>query len=304
MMRVAILGAGRLGTSLGAALRRAGYTVTALSCRRRASAEESARLIGGAVSCTDILRAAGRGDVLFLSLPDREIAGAAAKLAAESRGLSGKMIFHTGGALPASVLAPLRKQGAAVASFHPVQSFSQKDGSGTLFAGITVALEGDPKAVVAGSRIVRSLGGRTLRLRAGQKAAFHAACSIVSNYFVVLIDMAETALERNGIRDRNAAQALRALAQGTLRNVNSVDTERALTGPIIRGDVETIALHLRALRGLPRQKKAYVALGRLALDLAARRGLPPDRIRALKRLLADRRPLPRAQRRSRSGPGS
>jgi len=303
MTRVAVLGAGRLGTSLGAALRRAGYRVAAVSCRRPASARESARLVGGAAPFTDMLAAAERGSILFICLPDREIAGAAVGLAAAAAGISGKTIFHVSGALPAATLAPLRARGANVASFHPVRSFPKKDGSGKTFAGVTIALEGDPKAVAAGARIAKALGGRALRLRPEQRPAFHAACSVLSNYLVVLFDMAETTLRRAGIRNRNAARALRDLAQETLRNVNSVDTGRALTGPIVRGDTETVARHLQALRARPRLREAYVALGRLALDLAVRQGLPTDRIRALRTLLGDRRPLLRARRRTRSGPG-
>jgi predicted short-subunit dehydrogenase-like oxidoreductase (DUF2520 family) len=301
MTRVAVLGAGRLGTSLGSALRRAGFPVAAVACRRPVSARESARLVGRAAALTDIREAAGRADVLFICLPDGEIAGAARRLAA-SASLAGKTVFHTSGALPASELAPLRERGAAVASFHPVRSFPEKDGSGTLFAGVAVALEGDPAAVAAGARVVKALGGRALRLRPEQKAAFHAACSIVSNHLVVLLEMARAVLERSGLKDPGAARALRELAQGTLRNVNSVDTRRALTGPIARGDVGTVALHLDALRGLPRQRDAYLALGRLALDLAARRGLAPDGIRALRALLGGKRLPPPARRRRKPGP--
>ncbi|MBN2206463.1 MAG: DUF2520 domain-containing protein [Candidatus Aminicenantes bacterium] len=298
---MAVLGAGRVGTSLGAALRRAGWNVASVACRRSASARESARLIGGgAAPFTDIRAAAERGDVVFLCLPDREIAGAARRLGASSARWDGKAVFHTGGALPASALAPLRKRGAAVASFHPVRSFPVKDASGRLFAGVSVALEGDPKAAAVGARIVKALGGRTLRLRPEQKEAFHAACAVVSNYLVVLLDTAEATLVRAGIKDRNAVRALRDLAQGTLRNVNSVDTRRALTGPIVRGDAETVGRHLRALRGSPRHREVYVALGRAALDLAERRGLPADRVRALRSRLGERRPLPRARRRTSS----
>jgi predicted short-subunit dehydrogenase-like oxidoreductase (DUF2520 family) len=296
--RAAVLGAGRVGTSLGAALRRAGYRVAAVSCRRPASARESARLVGGAAAFTDLLEAAARGEILFICLPDRGIRGAASRIAAEAETLAGKTVFHTSGALPASALAPLRRRGAAVASFHPVRSFPKKDGSGKLFAGATIALEGDPKAVAAGARIVKALGGRTLRLRPGQKAAFHAACTIVSSYLVVLFEMAGAALKRAGIKGPNAARALRDLAQGTLRNVNSVDTGRALTGPVVRGDAETVARHLRILRGRPLHRDAYDALGRLALGLAARRGLPADRVKALRTLLGEKRPLPRGRRRT------
>lgn len=298
--RAAVLGAGRLGTSLGAALRRAGFEVASVACRRSASARESARLVGGgAEPVTGLSAAAERGDLLFLCLPDREIAGAARRLAASSVALAGKTAFHTSGSLPAAALAPLRTRGAAVASFHPVRSFPAKDGSGRLFAGAAVVLEGDPKAVAAGARIVKALGGRSLRLRPEQKAAFHAACSIASNYLVVLLDAAEATLARAGIRNRTAVRALHELAQGTLRNVNSIDTQRALTGPIVRGDAETVARHLRALRGDPRRRDVYLSLGRAALDLAARRGLAADRVRELRRLLEERRLPPRARRRTR-----
>jgi predicted short-subunit dehydrogenase-like oxidoreductase (DUF2520 family) len=302
MTRVAIIGAGRLGTSLGVALRRAGYAVRAVTCRRRASARESARLIGRTVPFANNARAAESGDLIFICLPDGAIRAAADALAAEAKNLSGKIIFHTSGAVAASALAPLLKRGASIASFHPVQSFARKEGSAEMFAGIAVALEGDPRAVAAGRRIVKALGGRTLLIRADQKAAFHAACSIVSNYLVVLFDMAEASLREAGIKNRDAFRSLLPLAKGILRNVKIIDAGRSLTGPIARGDFETVARHLEAFRRLPRYRSAYRGLGRLALDLAARRGLPPQQVKALRRLLEDRRPLPRVRRRTRSEP--
>jgi predicted short-subunit dehydrogenase-like oxidoreductase (DUF2520 family) len=302
MKRVAIIGGGKLGTSLGAALRRAGHEVSAVTCLRKASARESARLIGRAAPFTDNARAAELGDIVFICLPDRTIAAAANELARAAIRFSGKTVFHTSGALPASALAPLRRRGAFVASFHPVQSFARKDGGADLFAGIAVALEGDPKAVAEGRRIVKSLGGRPLLLSAGQKAAFHAACSIVSNYLVVLFDMAEAALRGAGIKNRDALGALVPLAKGTLLNVKNIDAARVLTGPIARGDAETVARHLRTLGRLPRYKNAYRTLGQIALGLAARRGLPPERIRALRLLLGGGQPPPRVRRRTGSGP--
>jgi predicted short-subunit dehydrogenase-like oxidoreductase (DUF2520 family) len=298
MMRVAILGAGRVGTSLGAALRRAGHSVRAVTCRRPASARQSARLIGRTSAFPSNARAAEAADLIFLCLPDAAIGAAAKALAAEVKDLTGKVVFHTSGALPAAALSPLRKKGARIASFHPAQAFARKDREDGMFAGVTIALEGDPGALAVGRRIVRSLGARPLILNARQKAAFHAACTIVSNYLIALFAMAGEALRGTGIARRDALAALTVLAKGTLRNVNNIDAVRALTGPLARGDLDTVARHLRVLGRAPLHERAYAALGLVALDLAARRGLPPSRVRSARRLLEGKRPLPRARRRT------
>lgn len=285
MTGVAIIGAGRLGTSLGRALAKKGYPILWIADRKPAAARESRRIIGQGRATSDIVRA-GEAGIIVLSVPDEEIERAARRLARTSGVWHGKIVLHTSGILSADALAALRSKGASCASFHPVQSFPRKDLPPVHFKDIVIALEGDEAALRAARRMVRSLGARALLLQARDKIFFHAACSMASNLFVPLFEMARTLLRRIGIKDAGAVRILLPLVEGTLRSVKHFDGADALTGPISRGDVETVKKHLEALKRYPAARRAYRALGAEAVRLARKKGLPSGKIKTLKRLTA------------------
>ncbi len=295
MANIVIIGAGRLGTSLGRALAAKGHAIKAVTCRRAASARESRKIIGQGVSTTDNSAAARRGAIIFLCLPDEDIPKAAAVLSRSRIEWSRKIVFHTSGLLPAAVLKPLQNRGAATASFHPVQSFARKETSPSQFQGVYFGLEGDGKACRLGRAIARQLGGRAFLLSAEAKPAYHAACSVASNFLVVLLDAAAQLLGQAGIEKNKASRLLFPLVEGTLQNVKIFDTHASLTGPVARGDRASVEAHLEALRRLPGYANAYKALCLLALEQAKGRGLPPHTVRALKNLLEGKQPLLRAR---------
>jgi len=285
MADIVIIGAGRLGTSLGRALAVRGHTVKAVTCRTPAEARESRKIIGQGKSLADNAAAAGSGDVIFLCLPDEEIPAAAASLARARLDWPRKTVFHTSGLLSSDALLPLQKKGASIASFHPVQSFARKKTPPSYFQGVYFGIEGDKKACRRGAAFARDLGGHPFLLPAKGKPAYHAACSIASGFLVVLLDAASTLLSRAGIEEKTARGLLFPLVEGTLQNVKKLDTSAALTGPLARGDAASVRKHLRALRTFPEFAAAYRALSFLALKRAEKSGLPRHKIRALKNLL-------------------
>ena len=292
MADVAIIGAGRLGTSLGRALAEAGHTIAALTCRHGASARESRKIIGRGRIFAHNAAAAEKGNLIFLCLPDEEIIREASALARSRSDWTGKIVYHTSGLLSSAVLKPLRDRGAATASFHPVQSFPTKDSPASRFKGIYFGLEGVRQALIPARKIVRQLGGRALVMPAEAKPLYHAACSIASNFFVILLDAAARLLVRAGIKEQTAGRLLFPLVEGTLQNVKNLDTTASLTGPLARGETSAVKTHLEALRSDPGISRAYRKLGLVGLEIAARKGLSPKKIRALKNLLEDKSPLP------------
>ena len=288
MAEVAIIGAGRLGTALGRALAKKGHVIRALTCRNGASARESARIIGQGKVFHKNRDAAARAQVVFLCLPDQEIRKVVTELAKERIDWTGKIVFHTSGLLPAKILKPLEDKGALAASFHPAQSFARKDISPAHFRGIYFGLEGNRKALALARRIVRQLGGHSLALRPADKPYYHAACTMTSNFLVILLGGGAGLLKLAGIGQKDAVKLLFPLAQGTLRNVKEFDIQDSLTGPVVRGDSATIKAHLDALRRFPGYKEAYRKLALVALQTARKRGLSPQKIRALKNLLGGR----------------
>ena len=288
MKRFSIVGAGRLGTALGAALVRAGWQAESLIDKDARAARESRLIIGAGRASTRLAAAAQARGTVFVTVPDDAVEGVARAMARAGGRWDGRDVFHTSGLLPAAVLAQLAHRGARVASLHPVQSFPRKDMPASAFRGITWGIEGEPEGVESAAGIARALGGHVLLLSAEDKSLYHAACALASNALVALERTAVEVLSRVGLGEEAAARSLLPLAQGTLQNVKSLGLEKSLTGPLLRGDVQTVRRHLEALRALPEARRVYVVLGRQVLRLAARRGLPAAKVRSLKRLLEGR----------------
>ncbi len=228
MRSFTLVGAGRLGTVLAAALARRGWTPELIVDTDARAAREARHAIG-AGRATVAVRASSRlGAIVLVAVPDSEIARVAAGLAASGVRWAGRTVLHTSGLQPARLLAPLARRGALVASLHPVQSFARKDAPASVFAGITWGVEGDPAAVATCVRIVRALRGRVLLLSEQDKPLYHAACSLASNALVALEATAAGALR--GGRDRGPGGRSHAPAPGT-RNFTERKRPWAGKGP-------------------------------------------------------------------------
>jgi len=289
MNNISIIGAGRLGTSLASALGKKGYSIKALSCKKSSSAKESQKIVGKGKALTDNVRAARLGDLVFLCLPDEEIEKVAAQLASSNIDWLKKLVFHCSGLLPSEILKPLKDKGALIASFHPVQSFAQKKTDPADFKSVYFGLEGCSKALTSARKIVRKLGGHPFILKAKDKVIYHSACSIASNFLVVLLDMAVSLLKQTGLNEEKAFQVLLPLVQGTLHNVKKFNMGTSLTGPVVRGDQKTVNSHLKALHAFPSYPETYRKLAEQALEIARReKRLSSQKIRAMKALLEER----------------
>ncbi|MFP4082530.1 MAG: Rossmann-like and DUF2520 domain-containing protein [Candidatus Aminicenantes bacterium] len=288
MREVSIIGAGRLGASLGYALSQKGYRIKALSCTSLSSARQSRKIIGEGKPLTDNLESARRGQIVIISVPDKTLEGVVGELALSDIQWSNKYVFHCSGLLGSDILESLKDKGAATASLHPAQSFARKEPDMKLFEGIYFGLEGDQQALDLGKKIVHRLGGHFIILPAQDKLLYHAACSLASNSMVVLLDMAVLLLEKMNIEREEASKIILPLVQRTLHNVKSFNTGGALTGPVIRGDYETVNRHVESLRELPGYRDIYSKLALKALEIAEReKKLSAQKIKALRNLLEE-----------------
>lgn len=286
MKSIAVIGAGRLGTSLAYALSNKGFEIRALSCRSKASADESREKIDQGLSTTDNVHAASKGEIVFLTVPDDGIEHIARELAASSLGWEEKVVFHCSGLLTSFILDPLRSKGAHTASVHPCFSFPKKQSDKNLFQGIFFALEGDPFAVATAKDIVQKIGSSHFMIRPEDKACYHTACSIASNMSLALFYTALSLLNKCGLEEGEAKKILWPLLEGTLHNVNKIDIFDALTGPVARGDLATVKKHLAELKKFPQARRIYIELAKQALEMAERRNTTPgEKISALAALL-------------------
>jgi predicted short-subunit dehydrogenase-like oxidoreductase (DUF2520 family) len=277
--RIAIVGAGRLANVLAPALREAGYSISEIVSRDQPGGRKRSQMLGRRVGAkgTTVSRAALDCDLLWICVPDREIRGAAEALAAAGKGRV-RFVFHSSGALLSRELDSLRTRGAAAASVHPLMTFVA--GSRPALDGVPFALEGDAAAVRLARRIVRDLGGESFLLGPPRKAAYHTWAMFTSPLWLAFLVTLEEAARGAGLSGKDARRMCQPILRQTLENYMRLGPGNSFSGPIIRGDVETVAKHLSVLRKQPRVRDVYIALARVALDR-----LPAKNKRELKSLL-------------------
>jgi predicted short-subunit dehydrogenase-like oxidoreductase (DUF2520 family) len=280
-VRVAIVGAGNLAAALAGSLLRAGYVIEAVIARSRGASLRKAQILAKQVrrrALTDASTglAGLRADLIWFCVPDAEIARAASSLAGKLE-WKGKIALHSSGALCSDELAILRRRGAYIASVHPLMTFVR--GSRPSLDGVAFALEGDVPAVRMARRVVEDLGGHSNSIHKNDKAAYHAWGTFASPLFTTLMATTEQVAALAGVNRREAKRRMIPILQQTLANYAALDAAGAFSGPIVRGDVETVKGHLRVLRKVPAARKVYLALAGAALQ-----NLPVKHKRELKRL--------------------
>lgn len=277
--RVAIVGAGSLATFLASALRESGYTITEIVSRGSPRSRQQARRLAAIVGARAVTAQAAipDADLFWFCVPDREIRAAAASLSVPEKV---RFAFHSSGALTSRELEPLRKKGVSVASVHPLMTFVP--GARPVLAGVPFALEGDAAATRLARRIVRALGGESFSLPASRKAAYHAWATMTSPLLLAFLVTLEEAARAAGLSRQDSRRKSLPIIRQTLSNYSRLGPEHSFSGPIIRGDVETVAKHLAVLRKHPGARDVYVALARSAL-----RRLPAKNRNELRQLLGD-----------------
>ncbi len=285
---VAILGAGRLGCAVGAALRHAGLRVVAATTRSEDTAELACQLIGGEAG-TDNAEAAARAGVVLLTMKDDAIPRVAAEVAEAGGFRPGQLVIHMSGALTLAALDPAARAGAHVGAAHPMRSFATREQAIRDIPGSVYGVTAGPDASEELDAFVRALKGHPVHIADEKKTLYHAAAVMASNYLVTVEDMAVQLLLDAGFDETSATQTLSPLAEGTLKNVTELGTTDALTGPIVRGDVETVRAHLAALAELPPDRvRLYCELGLHTLQIARRRStLGAETIAELRELLGE-----------------
>ena len=281
--RVVIVGAGNLGSALAPSLRMAGYVIESVIAHARGASLKKAEKLAskiGASAAVD-LSPKMQAELVWFCVPDSEIARAARTLA-DRIDWKKKVVLHPSGALASDELDVLRRLGAAAASVHPLMTFVP--GSRPSLAGVPFAVEGDAGAVRVARRIVRDLGGRVYLIRKQDKPAYHAWGMFVSPLFDALLATAEQVAAEARVPLKEARQRMIPILLQTLVNYAALGAPDAFSGPIVRGDVDTVRKHLAVLSEMPAAHDVYCSLA-----LAALRFLPIKNRTLLQNLLASGR---------------
>lgn len=263
--------------SLAVALDESGYQITEVVCRDAPSSRRRARKLAVKVGAKVVGTVKGEitAPVVWFCVPDREIRAAALSLAGRSsrdtaraisrtRQGSVRFAFHSSGALPSTELSALRKKGFGVAAVHPLMTFVPD--SKPSLAGVPFAVEGDPDAIRLARQIVRDLGGESFSLAATRKAAYHAWATMTSPLLLAFLVTLEDAARIAGLKPADARRMSLPIIRQTLANYARLGAAHSFSGPIIRGDVETVARHLAVLTKAPAAREIYISLARSAIS--------------------------------------
>ncbi len=282
---VAIVGAGSLATFLAVALRDAGFTITEIIARDTPRSHRRAHTLAAKVGARAVTAHSAplEAALLWFCVPDGQIRGAASSLAARlaraHKKVTVRFALHSSGALSSHELDPLRTAGVSVASMHPLMTFVA--GAHPSLTGVPFAIEGDDAAKRVARRIVREIGGESFALPASRKAAYHAWATLTSPLLLAFLVTLEEAARAAGFTREDARRKSLPIIRQTLENYSRLGPARSFSGPLIRGDAETVAKHLAVLKKHPGAREVYVALARAAL-----RRLPVKNREELRRLLA------------------
>lgn len=272
---VAVVGAGSVGTVLARRLVACGYQVEAVLSRTKEAARDLADRVGASIGAQVGHRLPPSVRFVVLCVPDDAIPAVANRLSILDHSWAQTIVAHTSGVRTAAALEALAQEGAAVLSFHPLQTFTP----GTppdAFEGIAIGLEGDDRAVAAGEVLAQALGAHPTRLTAEEKTRYHCAATLASNGLVALTAVVEEVFGTANVggSDRPSATDLVApLVEQTWSNLKRGAPEGALTGPVARGDTATVQAHLDALsEAASHLVPLYVALSTEMVRVAVRGG--------------------------------
>lgn len=243
-MNIGFVGAGKVGQAVSAYLKQNGFHIVGFYSRSIQGQNRANTRVGvsGEMSLVSLV---SKSDVVFITTGDDQIELVADQIGNQEIEITNKIFVHMSGAHNISVLESLKDKGGICYSLHPLQSFASVDDAISKLPHTVFSLEGvgDERF----GKILDTLGNKYFRLKSDQKAQYHMAACIISNYMVSVLDMGFQVLANIGVDHALAYEAFAPLIRGTAENIIALGTEKALTGPIARGDIKTIKTHLQAV---------------------------------------------------------
>ncbi|HSU70938.1 MAG TPA: DUF2520 domain-containing protein [Micrococcaceae bacterium] len=274
---IGIIGAGKVGAVLGAALRAAGHAVVGVSAVSEASRDRAENLLPG-VPVLEIPQVVERSELVLLAVPDDALPALVSGLAATGAWQQGQLVAHTSGRFGTGVLAPARAAGAIGLALHPAMTFTGMSLDLARLPDCSFGVSADPAMLPIAQALVVEMGAEPVVIAEGDRVLYHAALAHASNHLVTLVAQSCQLLGDIGVE--NPEQLLGPLLRASLDNALA-SGESALTGPVARGDVGTVAAHIQALEeygqtvpdGSADLLAAYTAMAEATAVRAARRGL-------------------------------
>lgn len=280
--RVFIIGAGQVGRGLYKSFRSAGIDVLGLHGRRPSAWTTSSGAFPPVLA---------DANTIIVAVRDNQIDDAVSDVIGErqrgSRGrvASGTVVVHTSGGAEPELIPRLSEFGMSGGTFHPLIPFANPDRVPELLKHAWIGIDGDDPARATSRRLAGHVGARTLDIPPGGKPMYHAAAVMSSNFPVVLAALASEVLMSLGIPERSAQHAVHGLMEAAVSNLSESSPVEALTGPVVRGETETVMRHLAALRSNADARAVYKRLSLAALAIAGERGVPRETLDEMQRVL-------------------
>ena len=278
---VTFIGAGAVTGALARHVHMLGYRIATVISRSRPAVEHLAMDVHATHAGTDLQVLAPETRLVCCCVPDDALPHVAQNLATVPHAWPETAVLHTSGALTAEVLAPLAEAGATVLSFHPLHAFTRSRPADLY--GIRIGVEGTQEGVAFGQALAVAWRMEAVVVPTEAKVQYHLAAAMASNFLVTLAALAREVLVTAGIDPVIGMRMLQPLIEGTVQNLGHASPEEALTGPIVRGDVDTVRQHSVALLAhAPQLIPAFTVLATETIKLAMDSGrLPPDQAQVL-----------------------
>ena len=287
-MKIGIIGAGKVGSALAIGLAREKFPIEGVFNKTDNPVNMLGKKIG--VSFKNSLKeVVSKADTIFITLPDDKLEEMSLRISEQidTEDIKGKVFLHCSGACTSGVLSAIATKGGFTGSLHPIQTFADRQEGWRGLYNIYFGFEGSHEAQKAAEIIVKAFCGQLLLIDSDAKPLYHAAACVLSNYSVALSYIAAALLRSAGLDTEAGIKAFVPLSLKTVKNIELLGPEGALTGPISRGDSCVIAQHLDAMeKKCPQFIEAYKTLGRTALDIALKKGsISEENERRLRELL-------------------
>jgi predicted short-subunit dehydrogenase-like oxidoreductase (DUF2520 family) len=284
--RLGFIGAGRLARCVARRFARAGFPVVAVASRTPASASALAAQLDGCRAVATPQHVVDAADLIFLTVPDDELAPTAAGLRFDASRAESQALVHCSGASSVDVLDPAKRQRAATGGFHPLYLFGADDADLARIDGCSVTIEADGALHAALVRLAGALGCHPLSIPAGGRMLYHAAAHYAASFALCGLAEAVDLWRTLGFDEDAALRALLPLLAGTIGTARDKGLANALSGPVSRGDAGIVARQLALLEARGGDHAAlYALLTRRAVALAAQRATPPPSLPAIAELV-------------------
>ena len=283
-MKIGIIGAGKVGIAIARVLKKKGFEVAAVADVTGEKALNMARqYLGNSVSYTDNnMEVVGTCDIVAITTQDGAIREVAKEIHEKAERLDDKLFFHTSGANPSSILKPLDGKGAILGSLHPLQTFPDIDSAIRALPSTYIFVEGDERALRILETLGKGIGHAVIPIDGKNKVYYHLSAVFICNLLCALLYASEEIMEKIDIR----IEPFFPIIEATLQNIEAKGPLLSLTGPIVRGDSETVEGHIDALKNMKLHKQIYKALSLVALDMVKERKIHnKETLGALQRIL-------------------